>query len=397
MHPLIRFFTSLRLTVVLLALSIVLVFFGTLDQVHYGIWKTQEMYFQSWFVVWHYPPQWLYSEFLGWLAIPMPAGYTLGSLLLINLVCAHVYRFKLSWKKSGILLVHVGLVLLLVGELLIHLFAEESQMPIDVGSSTNYSYQFHENELVLIDRSPDDYDTVHSVPIQRLKRPHWIEIPQAQLSVRAIAYYPNAEVGQLRQGATHRGSPANRGLATRMNMVANPIPEVFAENEINTATAFIEVHDGEESLGIWLVSNVLDERFPAQIVETGDGRQFELALRFRRIYHPFRMELLEFSHDRYPGTDIPHNFSSQVRIHHNDPARSRSALIYMNHPLRYEGLTFYQASFANQDQTSILQVVRNPSWTLPYISVLLMTLGLFVQFGIHFAKFIGKRGKRGAA
>jgi hypothetical protein len=397
MHPIIAFFTSLRLTVWLLALSIILVFFGTLDQVHYGIWKTQEMYFQSWFVVWHYPPQWLYADRLGWLLIPMPAGYTLGALLLVNLIAAHVYRFKLSWKKSGILLVHVGLVLLLVGELLTHLVSEESQMPIDVGSSTHYSYQFHENELVLIDRSPADYDTVHSVPVQRLRRPNWIEIPTTGLSVRAIQYFPNAEVGQLREGGTHRGSIANRGLATRMNMVANPAPEVYAENEINTATAFVEVHDGNESLGIWLVSNVLDERFPAQIVDTPDGRSFELALRFRRIYHPFRMELLEFSHDRYPGTEIPHNFSSQVRIHHNDPARDRSALIFMNNPLRYEGLTFYQASFANQDQTSILQVVRNPSWTLPYISVLMMTLGLLVQFGIHFKKFLSKKTKGGAA
>jgi hypothetical protein len=391
MHRIIVIFTSLRLTVILLAFSIVLVFFGTLDQVHYGIWKTQEMYFQSWFVVWHYPQQWLYSDILGWLRIPMPAGYTLGGLLLLNLISAHIYRFKLSWKKSGILLVHIGLVLLLVGELLTHLLAEESQMPIDVGSTANYSYQFHQNELVLIDRSPADYDIVHSVPVKRLKRSQNIEVSDTGLSVRAVKYFPNAEVGQLRQGGTPLGSGANRGLAVRMNMVANPMPEVYAENEVNTATAFVEVYDDGESLGIWLVSNVLDERFPVQVVEAKDGRSFELALRFRRIYHPFRVELLEFSHDRYPGTEIPFNFSSEVRLHHNDASRNRSALIFMNNPLRYEGLTFYQASFANQDRTSILQVVRNPSWTLPYISVLMMTLGLILQFGIHFKKFLSKR------
>ena len=51
MNPILKFFSSLRLTVVLLTLSLVLIFFGTLDQVEYGIWETQKRYFESFFVV----------------------------------------------------------------------------------------------------------------------------------------------------------------------------------------------------------------------------------------------------------------------------------------------------------------------------------------------------------
>ncbi|MFT5826578.1 MAG: hypothetical protein ACI8ZW_002092, partial [Yoonia sp.] len=47
MKALFKFFASLRLTVVLLALSMVLIFFGTLAQVETGIWKTQKDYFES--------------------------------------------------------------------------------------------------------------------------------------------------------------------------------------------------------------------------------------------------------------------------------------------------------------------------------------------------------------
>ena len=79
-------------------------------------------------------------------------------------------------------------------------------------------------------------------------------------------------------------------------------------------------------------------------------------------------------------------------VSHEDSTKDQKALIYMNHPLRYEGLTLYQASFANEDKTSIFQVVRNPGWTLPYISVLLMSLGMCLQFGMHFFKFLRKRG-----
>jgi hypothetical protein len=164
----------------------------------------------------------------------------------------------------------------------------------------------------------------------------------------------------------------------------------YADNEINAATAYIEVLGPEEPLGIWLVSNVINERFPPQMVQFGE-QQWEIALRSKRYYYPFSVELVDFSHDKYPGTEIPFNFSSEVVVQHNNAEKNQKALIYMNHPLRYEGLTFYQASFANNDLTSIFQVVRNPGWMLPYISVILMGAGMVIQFGIHFFKFLGKR------
>jgi hypothetical protein len=54
-------------------------------------------------------------------------------------------------------------------------------------------------------------------------------------------------------------------------------------------------------------------------------------------------------------------------------------------------LTFYQAGFENNDRTTVLQVVRNPSWALPYVACALMTLGLLFQFSLHLAKFVARR------
>ena len=45
-----RFLTSLRLNVTLLALSILLIFFGTLAQVDQGLYRAQEIWFTSWWV-----------------------------------------------------------------------------------------------------------------------------------------------------------------------------------------------------------------------------------------------------------------------------------------------------------------------------------------------------------
>lgn len=383
-----KFFASLRLTVVLLALSMALIFFGTLDQVQYGIWHTQKLYFESFLAVWSYPEQAPFYDKLFWFHLPMPGGYLLGGLLFINLVAAHLTRFKLSAKKSGIFLIHFGLILLLVSELLTDLVSHESQMPVDEGDRSSYSQAFRSNELVFINRSHPEHDTVHSIPASLLKPGKRIDVPDTPLSIRTVRYFPNSNVGRAQ--APVADNLADRGAAVKMDVVATPAEMTYSENEINTATAYVEVSGPEGEIGTWLVSNVIDERFPAQIVNL-DDLSWEVALRFTRHYYPFEIELIDFKHDKYPGTEIPFNFSSEVMVHHEDESKNQKALIYMNHPLRYEGLTFYQASFANQDTTSIFQVVRNPGWVLPYVSVLLMGLGMCVQFGMHFFKFLGKR------
>src|SRR5690606_28088332 len=109
---------------------------------------------------------------------------------------------------------------------------------------------------------------------------------------------------------------------------------------------------------------------------------------------PFTLHLLDFTHERYAGTDIPKDFSSRVRLVHPEAGEDREVLIYMNHPLRYGGFTFYQSGFDNDDQTTILQVVKNPSWLLPYVSCLMVTLGLIVQFGLSLIVFLRRRSAR---
>ena len=71
------------------------------------------------------------------------------------------------------------------------------------------------------------------------------------------------------------------------------------------------------------------------------GKEWKIDFRFERTYLPFSLTLLKFSHDIYPGTDIPKNFSSLVRLNLGENA-SREVLIYMNNPLRFAGLTFFQ-------------------------------------------------------
>lgn len=387
MKPLYNFLSSIKLTLFLLSASVLLIFFGTLDQVQYGIYFTQQKYFEHAFVVWQYPQQWIYGPDLRWLHVPLPGGYLLGPLLVINLACAHVRYFRPSWKKAGIPLIHGGIVLLLLGQLWTQLRQEEYFLWLAEGEQNNFVEAFHEDEFVVVDKSAEETNTVYSWDVRDLARvgttleheglPFRVEV---LWFARNAAIFPRPDTPD----ATFPAMPFDRGLGADRDMVALPQRPTYAEGERNATSAIVRLMDGSEPVGTWLVSNLfrqslpMREMFPRQTFEHA-GKTYELSLRFKRKYLPAEIKLLDFKHDRYPGTNIPYNFSSDVRI--LEPGtQGRDTLIYMNHPLRYDGLTFYQASFANEDTMSMFQVVRNPARWIPYIATAVTTLGLIVQF-----------------
>jgi hypothetical protein len=382
MTPLVRqfrdFFVSLKLTVWLLGLSIILIFWATLAQVKLGIWGVQEKFFHTLFVL----------ETIPGTAIPapvFPGGYLLGGLLLINLVAAHIYRFKLEWKKAGIQLTHLGLILLLVGELITSLMQVESNMRLEEGGTMHYSESYRSNELAILDTTNPEFNEVVAIPEAVLSDGGSIQHPKLPFQIRIRDYYPNAALQMRDQVPGAAPSPATAGIGPRV--AVTPLRLTYKQDERNAPAAHIEFVGPEGTLGTWLVSPLLSapQKFDYA------GRTWELTLRFKRYYHPFAITLLDFSHDKYPGTDIPKNFSSRIRLKTDDGRGDREVLIYMNNPLRHAGLTFYQASFEKGDTVSILQVVRNPGWVLPYVSCVMMGLGLLVQFGIHLFGFVRKR------
>lgn len=376
-----EFFSSLRLTVALLVLSIILVFVATLDQVNLGIWAVQEKYFQTFFVL----------KYLPGSSIPIPVfpgGYTIGGLLLINLICAHFERFKPEWRKAGISLTHAGIVLLLVGELFTGLFSEESHMRLDEGQTKNYSESFLKREVAVIETTNPDFDTVTSIPLRLIARSKPVDVSELPfvLRVREGAFYPNSNLTMRGPNMPQGPSIATSGVGPQI--AVTPLRPTYAPNEVNVPSMFVDItgRDGA-NLGTWLLSTMLSATQELTVAD----RTFRIELRPTRFYKNFQVTLIDFTHDKYPGTEIPKNFSSKVRVVSEDRSVDRETLIFMNNPLRHAGFTFYQSGFDNNDTTSVFQVVQNPSWFLPYAACALVTVGLLVQFGIHLGKFIARR------
>ncbi len=382
---LLNFFSSLRLTVVCLSLAIVLVFIGTFAQVRLGLYVAQEDFFRSFFVYWG-------PERASWKIPILPGGWLLGMVLLVNLIAAHLKRFKLSSKRIGIFLIHGGLIFLLLGQFLTELFQIESHLRIAEGETRNYTEDSRKNELAVIDVSNPAQDTVVAIPASLLKKDKEIRHAKLPFAIRVKEYFPNS-FPTTNSNERSAALSADQGVGQRL-FFSNAEKATKMDDEDKPA-ALIEISSSSGRKGDWVVSTWLT-RIPElmnkpQSFEV-EGRQYQLALRQIRYYNDYSIKLIDFSHDRYKGTDKPKNFSSRIHLQNLKTGEDRDVLIYMNNPLRYAGQTYYQGSFDPRDDTvSILHVVRNPAWLTPYLSCFLVGAGLLWQFLSHLISF-GRRG-----
>ncbi len=375
--------SSLKLTVVCLLITCVLVFFGTLAQVKLGIYEAQQRYFSTWFVWWG-------PEDVTWQIPVLPGGFLVGVVLFINLLAAHGTRFKWTWKKSGIFMTHIGILLLLVAGFIAAITAEEGSMRLKEGGTSNFVESFQDRELAVIDTSGESLDRVYAFQHSLFDKGARLGHEELPLEFEIRQHFPNSRIRMRDSGQFNGRMPEiNRGFGQRVSVVPHPV--TYKQNEQNLialSTRVIDKATGND-LGTWLFTNAMDA---PQTVEAG-GRTFRISLRATRTYLPYALRLIDFRHDKYPGTQVPFNFSSKVQLLSEDSGDNREALIYMNNPLRYAGRTYFQMSFAENDTVSIFQVVKNPGWLLPYISCALLALGLLVQFGIHLFAFLRKRAR----
>ena len=412
---LIKFFTSLRLTVVLLAFAIVLVFIGTLAQVDEGLYNAQSRYFRQWIV--------LGLDLFG-RRVPMllPGGYLIGTMLLVNLLAAHIYRFQFTTKKIGIQVAHTGVILLLVGQLTTDMFARESQISFSEGQTRSYSESANHYELAFTSATGQNSEQVVAFPIQWLATGNQLQNTNLPFSVRVKQFWKNSDT-QFRAPMMQNGPPlTTNGIA--LNFDFWPTNEIKTDDDKNAPTAEIELLGPAGSLGDWIVSDWADdgakieqirEEYPPSLgADTAEkiiaeltqpqfldvnGKKFTFALRPQQLRFPFSLTLLKATHTVYEGTDIPKDFRSRVLLNNPQTRENREVEISMNHPLRYAGLTFYQQQMTAGDVTeqaglapwSLLQVVHNPSWLTPYVGCGMVAAGLVIQFMFHLVGFITRR------
>jgi hypothetical protein len=277
---------SLKLTVALLAMSIFLVFAGTVAQIDAGIWTVVDKYFRTAITLipvrvffpraWDVPGQ-----------IPFPGGWLIGAALVVNLLVSHAVRIRLearggrlgvglailaigtlltwlvvgsgfdadsaqakaspTWRvtaqllqateaavvlflgcrilfgrKAGIVLLHAGIVVMMSSEIITGLAAREGQMTIDEGQTVSFVEDNRSVELAFVDRSDPARDDVVVVPKSRLVRPGPVEAPELPVDVEVLK--PGLLINaDLVRPSRDKANPATAGAG--LSWIAEPRQE----------------------------------------------------------------------------------------------------------------------------------------------------------------------------
>jgi len=107
------------------------------------------------------------------------------------------------------------------------------------------------------------------------------------------------------------------------------------------------------------------------------GTPFEFKWGGRSIKLPFKIKLLEFQLDRYPGSMSPMSYASEVEVLDKTNNIHMPYRIYMNHVLNYGGYRFFQSSYDQDEMGTILSVNKDPGKWPTYLGYFLLGLGLF--------------------
>jgi len=312
---------------------IVVLTIGTIEQKDIGLFESQKTYFTS-----------LFFFVKG---IPLPSGGSVILVMTLGLLSQLVFRTNYKSKRTlGITITHMGALLLLSGAMITRFYGEEGSVVIPEGSVVNYMQDYKAQDFVLKDEQNGRDLLVLSAEKIALNQIY----PVSGLTIKFLKNIENCV------------------------QTTNPDEKIRC--------AEMEIKSDKES-GRFMISQDSAE---AQLIKLS-GKSFSAEIRHHRIPLPFSVKLLDFEKKFHQGTMLSKSFKSEVQVI-DGPLVTRH-LIEMNSPLRYKGYTFYQSSFSENAQGEIteLSVVKNAAQWFPYISSIIICIGLLLHLLINSKKF----------
>lgn len=140
----------------------------------------------------------------------------------------------------------------------------------------------------------------------------------------------------------------------------------------------VRVKNGKESKIVELEGG--KDAIPAHVVEEVGDLTFELEYGSVRIDLPFAVKCRDFQLDRYPGSESPSSFASEVTIIDEEKDYTRDQRIFMNNVMDYRGYRFFQSSYEPDESGTRLSV--NHDWwgtNISYLGYLMMGIGMILS------------------
>ncbi len=304
-------------------------------------------------------------------------------------------------KRAGVVLIHGGIGLMMFGEVFVDWQAVEALMPIYEGQAMHFTQDMRTMELAIVEQGQEDMDDVIVVPQRLLQVGETVKDSKLPLSYKIERWMKNSK-------------PELRGPVQKVDElmcftdkqgakweIVESRPTSGAENDApwDFPTAVVEFFApddtslGKHMLSTWNTAHVQAFARHADI-KVGD-KTYEVALRPKRYYKPYSIELIDVRKDDYLGTKTARNYSSDVRVTDAKLGVDNKVHIWMNNPMRFAGETFFQSNYMLDDETgkekTTLQVVTNSGWMIPYVACMIVAVGLAWHFGITLIRFLRRR------
>jgi cytochrome c-type biogenesis protein CcsB len=118
----------------------------------------------------------------------------------------------------------------------------------------------------------------------------------------------------------------------------------------------------------------------AQVITLGQT-QIAISYGSRLETLPFSLKCNDFILEKYPGTENPSSYASEVTLMDPSANLTENHRIFMNNILEYQGYRFFQSSF-DQDELGTYLSVNHDFWGtwISYFGYLLLTIGLIMTF-----------------
>jgi ABC-type transport system involved in cytochrome c biogenesis permease subunit len=315
--------------------------------------------------------------------------------------------------RGGNVLIHLGIGLLMIGQFAFGDRQREERISLYEGQRTRAAVQTDIVELAVIDKTQPDKDTVVAFDDPLISKAAadktLLTDKSLPFEIRVEKWMPNSDLKSRRSNPDlEKEADGVVGLPPELALV-EVLKSGGAKSEMNIASAYLSIREKKTSkeLGRFAVSQLLNDTTfrPKNFLTSieSDGRQFDLALRFRRNLKPFSFELKDVELKQYTGTAIPKDYSSYVRIVDDSGSTLQEGRIWMNSPMRFRGETYYQSSYSPAAQSplgveqTVLQVVTNAGWLIPYVSCVLVGLGMLAHFSITLTRFASRYDRKAIA
>lgn len=360
----IRFLARTDLFVYTVLWLCVLLVIGTISQKTTGLFQAQDQYFSSWF-------------FWAGGFVPLPAGRLCLTVIFAGLV-AKLFTQTWTKAKAGTLIVHIGALLLLLGGFMTAAFSQEGYVAIPEGESRHFMEDYFQVELAVMDAiSGEDIAIFEN---DAFSIGNVLRHDGFSFTIGIDNFYRNIS-------PVVRETPRDDAHGMAKNITLKPVPRA-PEEEANNAGIEFYIKGAGQADGFYSLFEQMPIR---QTITTDEERRFILDLRPVRTALPFTLQLNDFEKDVYPGTNMARSYRSDIILH--DGKLAWHSIISMNEPLRYKGYTFYQSSFLRNEgkEITVLAVVKNAGRLFPYISSIIICIGLLIHLFFRLPQLRGQR------